>query len=378
MELTREILENVEKHRGEALELLKTLARIPAPSNHEEKRAEFCKNWLEKQGATGVFLDSARNVLYPVGCTKDNPLIAFLAHMDVVFPDTEELPLSVEDGKLKAPGIGDDTANLAALMMAAKYIAEHKLKPKGHGLLLVMNTGEEGLGNLKGSRKIMETYGDRIREFYSLDSSSSVIVNRSVGSRRYRVEVLTEGGHSYSHFGNRNAIAYLASMISTLYLMIPPKCGKTTYNVGTIRGGTSVNTIAQQAEMLYEFRSERQEGIDAMERHFRTVLEAYRTKGIAVNAELIGERPCMGGGDPQRQRELSERAAAAVRRRCGKEPLFSAGSTDCNIPLSMGIPSVCVGCYLGGGAHTREEWIDLSSLKNGLDLVFDLILGALG
>ncbi len=375
MKLNREILDEVSRNREEALELLKTIAKIPAPSNYEEKRAEFCKSWLEQQGAKGVFIDDALNVIYPIGCKENNSLVAFMAHTDVVFPDTDELPVVVEDGKIKAPGIGDDTANLTALLMAAKYVAQHGLSPKEHGVLLVMNSGEEGLGNLKGSRKIMETYGSRIKEFYSFDGSNSTVVNRSVGSRRYRVEVLTEGGHSYAKFGNRNAIAYLSSMISTLYTMVPPKGGKTTYNVGTIQGGTSVNTIAQQAEMLYEFRSDRQEGLEAMEQHFRAVIEAYRAKGIAINVERIGERPCMGDVDAEKQRALSEKAAQAVRTYYQSEPLFHSGSTDCNIPLSMGIPSVCVGCYAGDGAHTRSEWVEISSLHSGLNLALDLILG---
>lgn len=377
MTLNHNVLDYIDHHREEALELLKTIAKIPSPSNHEEKRAAFCKDWLEQQGARGVFIDDALNVVYPVGCTDSNPLVVFMAHTDVVFPDTEELPVVVEDGKVKAPGAGDDTANLVALLMTAKYIAEQRLVSHERGILLVMNSGEEGLGNLKGSRKIMETYGKRIQEFYSFDGTNGTVINRSVGSKRYRVEVLTEGGHSYAKFGNRNAIAYLSSMITTLYTMVPPEGGRTTYNVGKIQGGTSVNTIAQQAEMLYEFRSDRQEGMDAMEKHFLAVVEAYRAKGISVNIETIGERPCMGNVDARAQLALAEKAAAAVKRNYKFEPLFHSGSTDCNIPLSMGIPSVCVGCYEGEGAHTRSEWVDISSLHGGLNLAFDLVLGAI-
>lgn len=378
MELSKEALEYSERHGGEALELLKTLARIPSPSNHEEKRAAFCCDWLKAQGAQGVFIDDALNVIYPVGCTDSNPLTVFMAHTDVVFPDTDELPLTVEEGRIKAPGVGDDTANAVALLMAAKYIAETGVRPEGHGLLLVLNSGEEGLGNLRGSRRIIKTYGPRIREFYSFDGESGAVVNRSVGSKRYRVEVRTEGGHSYGNFGNRNAIAYLSSMIGTLYDMKPPKEGKTTYNVGVVKGGTSVNTIAQQAEMLYEFRSDRKDGLDFMEKHFRAVVEAYQAKGIAVGAELIGERPCMGRIDEGKHRALIEKASAAVRNHFGAEPALYSSSTDCNIPLSVGIPAVCVGCYRGGGEHTREEWVEISSLQSGLNFALDLVLGALG
>ena len=120
MQLSQEILQYIEEHQKEALDLLIELAQIPAPSNHEEKRAAFCKDWLEKQGAKGVYIDEALNVIYPVGCTEDNPLVVYMAHSDVVFPDTEPLPIKIEDGKIYCPGVGDDTANAAALLTVAK------------------------------------------------------------------------------------------------------------------------------------------------------------------------------------------------------------------------------------------------------------------
>lgn len=201
----------------------------------EEKRAVFCKEWLEKQGAKGVYIDETLNVIYPVGCTDDNPLVVYMAHSDVVFPDMEKLPLWVEDGKIHCPGVGDDTANVAALLTVAKYIAQHDVKVCDGGVLIVVNSGEEGLGNLKGSRRIVADFGSRIREFITLDGGGTGGVNRAVGSKRYRIGIDTEGGHSYGAFGNRNAIAYLASMIDALYTMKAPPKGKTTYNVGTIR-----------------------------------------------------------------------------------------------------------------------------------------------
>jgi acetylornithine deacetylase/succinyl-diaminopimelate desuccinylase-like protein len=375
MSLTQETLDYITIHKDEALELLITLAKIPSPSNHEEKRAAFCKEWLEKQGAKGVYIDEAVNVIYPVGCTENNPLAVIMAHTDVVFPDTQELPVVIEDGLIKAPGVGDDTANLVALMMTAKYITEKGIVPKESGILIVFNSGEEGLGNLRGSRKIVENFGSRITAFYSLDGGNGKIINGSVGSKRYSVEILTEGGHSYGKFGNRNAIAYMASMIDTLYTMKVPQMGKTTYNVGMIKGGTSVNTIAQQAEMLYEFRSDYKESLDIMEKHFIAVIESYRAKGITVNVETLGVRPCMGEVDPEKHQVLIDKAAAAIRQYFGTEPDFKSGSTDCNIPLSKGIPSVCLGCYIGDGAHTREEWVKIDSLHNGMNLAFDIVLG---
>ena len=374
MILNDALLQYIEDHRQEAFDLLVELAQIPAPSNHEEKRAAHCKAWLEKQGAQGVYIDEALNVIYPVGCTEDNPLVVYMAHSDVVFPDTEPLPLKIEDGKILCPGVGDDTADVAALLMTAKYIAQNGLQPAEEGVLIVINSGEEGLGNLKGSRKIMEDFGSRIREFISLDGGLGSCVVKAVGSKRYRVAVRTEGGHSYGAFGNRNAIAYLASLIDTLYTMKVPPEGKTTYNVGTISGGTSVNTIAQYAEMLYEFRSDERASLAVMEEHFNAAIQFYRTKGIDVEVELLGERPCSGEVDAVRHEALMGRAAAATLRHCGMEMDFRAGSTDCNIPLSMGIPSICVGCLRGAGAHTREEYVEIDSLLPGLGVAFELIL----
>lgn len=374
MQLSQEILQYIEEHQKEALDLLIELAQIPAPSNHEEKRAAFCKDWLEKQGAKGVYIDEALNVIYPVGCTEDNPLVVYMAHSDVVFPDTEPLPIKIEDGKIYCPGVGDDTANAAALLTVAKYIAQHDVKPSNEGVLIVINSGEEGLGNLKGSRKIMQDFGHRVREFISLDGGGAGCVNRSVGSKRYRIGIDTEGGHSYGAFGNRNAIAYLASMIDMLYTMKVPPMGYTTYNVGTISGGTSVNTIAQHAEMLYEFRSDERESLEIMERHLNAAIEVYRAKGVGVTVDLVGDRPCSGEVDAEREMLLMGRAAAAIKRHYNAEMTCHAGSTDCNVPLSMGVPAICVGCYTGRGAHTREEYVNIDSLLPGLKFAFDLLL----
>ena len=364
----------IEQHKQDHMNLLLTLAQIPAPSNHEEQRAEFVKNWLAANGGPGAYIDEALNVILPMGVTGDNPLVVFAAHSDVVFPDTDPLPLRMEDGKIFCPGIGDDTASAAALLMAAKYILENKLQPKGCGVILVINSGEEGLGNLKGVRHLFDTFGGRIREFITFDGGECRCVNRAVGSRRYRIAIETEGGHSYGAFGNRNAIAYLASLIDTLYTIKVPPLGKTTYNVGTISGGTSVNTIAQQAEMLYEFRSDEAEALAIMERHLNAALEFYRAKGVTVTSELVGDRPCSGDVDQETMAAMTARAQEATLRHYGRELAFASGSTDCNIPLSRGVAALCLGCYRGAGAHTREEYVEIDSLIPGMEFLFDMVL----
>jgi len=374
MEFTTEICQFIDHHTDEAKSLLMELSQIPAPSNHEEARAAFCAQWLKNQGAENVIVDDALNVIYPIGCAENNPIAVFMAHSDVVFPDTTPLPLRISENKLFCPGVGDDTANVVALLMTAKFIAQKNLQPKDTGILLVVNSGEEGLGNLKGCRKIIETYGNRISEFITFDGYSNSIVNKAVGSRRYRVEIDTEGGHSYSKFGNKNAIACLSSLVSKLYSIQVPTIGKTTYNVGTISGGTSVNTIAQHAEMLFEFRSDEREALEIMEQNFQCIIQEMHDTDLRITVTLVGDRPCGGNVDKERENTLMERGAAAVMDHYGYPVTFHSGSTDCNMPLSYGIPSVCVGCIEGDGAHTREEYITIDSQRPGLGVAFQLIL----
>lgn len=373
-----EYLSYVKENLDLARQLLITLSQIPSPSNQEQRRAAFVKAWLEEQGAQGVFIDEAMNVVWPVGCAGSCPVTVYMAHTDVVFPDTDPLPLTVGDGKICCPGVGDDTANLVGLLLAARYVLQKGCTPKpGQGVVFVANSGEEGLGNLKGSRQICRTFAGRIRALYSFDGYYGGVCNNAVGSERYRVEVTTEGGHSFGAFGNRNAIAYLASMIGTLYELKPPvSCTKTTYNVGTICGGTSVNTIAQQAEMLYEYRSDSREDLEFMRRHFEAVVESYRAKGIGVQVELLGQRPCKGAVDEAALDALTGQVCALTAACTGHVPEIRAMSTDCNIPLSQGIPAVCVGVIDGGGAHTRQEYVLLDSMEPGYHLALELVLSS--
>ncbi len=188
----------------------------------------------------------------------------------------------------------------------------------------------------------------------------------------------TEGGHSYASFGNRNAIHLLASMITTLYdIKIPDGLGRTTYNVGLIEGGTSVNTIAQNASMLYEYRSDDRKGLAFMKNAFEKVVEAYRAMDIPVEVELIGERPCSGNPDKETMCRMEKTVSDVVETYAGFTPFFGSGSTDCNIPLSMDIPALCPGVVTGGGAHTREEFINRDSLGPGLKVGLSLMLSLL-
>lgn len=368
----------IQENESLMLQTLKELCHIPAPSGMEEKRAQYCKQWLESIGAKGVYIDSALNVIFPLNCEGSNDITVFVAHTDTVFPDTEPMPY-VDDGeKIHCPGVGDDTASLVVMMLLAKYYVENDRKPVG-GVMFVCNSCEEGLGNLKGTRQLFADYAGRIRQFISLDSQLGVANDACAGSHRYKVEVLTEGGHSFQKFGNANAIAELSRIVTEIYsITVPKKEGfRTTYNVGDIRGGTSVNTIAQSATMLCEYRSEDKDCLAYMEKQFASIFEAARSDAVQVNVEKIGDRPC--GDIENAKMESLRQIIRPIIEDVTKVPLvFKSASTDCNIPLSLGIPAICIGVYTGAGAHTRQEWVEKASLVPGLEIairVADALMG---
>lgn len=359
----------------ELKQLIRELCAIPAPSHHEEKRAAFCKAWFENIGAKGVFIDEALNVVCPHYVTEDGPVTVFMAHTDTVFPDLEPMPFVETEDTFQCPGVCDDTANLAVMMLCAKYFIQKDI-PGKTGIAFVANSCEEGLGNLKGCRAIAQRYGSRMKFLVSFDGHSlNAVVHHAVGSHRYQVTVKTEGGHSFNDFGNRNAIAMLSDMICALYRVKVPVEGdsKTTYNVGTISGGTSVNTICQEATMLYEYRSDSHICLEKMRQMFDGVIESYRATGLDIQVTLLGERPCAANVDADALSRLKQLAADSVLRITGQEAKFVSASTDCNIPLSLGIASVCMGVCVASGLHTRGEILQLRSLPQGCRLCMDFL-----
>ena len=374
-ELRKLVTQYADSCFNEQVELLRTLGRIPAPTGHEEKRAAFVRDWLLANGAADVTVDDAKNVVCRIG-PQDGDLIVFAAHTDVVFPDLDPLPMREADGILWAPGIGDDTANLVNLLMAAKYLLHNGLTGRT-GFLIVANACEEGLGNLDGAKALFAAYGPQIRAFYSFDCCMPQCICRAVGSHRYRVACRTRGGHSYGAFGAPNAIEILCRLVEKLYAIRPPAEEKTTYNVGRFEGGTTVNSIAQEASLLYEYRSASQACLERMEALFRGAVDECRGLGGELTVELLGVRPGSGPVDPAALEAFTARSADAIRSFCGEEADLRAASTDSNVPLSLGIPANTVGTVRGGLSHTRQEWVELASLKPGLEIVLSLMLQAL-
>ncbi len=372
--------EYIATHTSEMYALLKDLCLIPAPSYGEQKRAEFCKKWLENAGAKGVYIDEVKNVIYPLHCENSDRITVVTAHTDTVFPDVEPMSYREEDGRIYCPGVGDNTASVAHLLLTVKFFLQNGLAPKD-GVLFVCNSCEEGLGNLMGARAVMKAYAGRIKQFLSFDSFSFEILNVGcVGSRRYEVETRTEGGHSFSMFGNRSAALSLAEMITEIYkIEVPQRPGsKTTYNVGMIEGGTSVNTIPQSAKMLCEYRSNDQECLAIMKEKFETVFANANTEKTRVTVKQIGDRPCANKVDEKEMKRLVESCRKVVEEVAKVKTRQMPASTDCNIPLSLGIPALCIPTYNGKGAHTREESVEKSSLIPGLEIAIKAVAAITG
>ena len=361
----------MQQYQELALELHQQLCPIPAPSHFEDQRAAFCLEKLREFGYENAYIDEAKNVICFLPAENSTKTMMFAAHTDVVFPDREMLPFRQEAGKVYCPGCGDDTACVAQLLSVMKMIKDCGKTPACN-VVFVLDACEEGLGNLKGIRAAIEQHHNELAAFVTFDGKYHSVVDRSVGSHRYRVTVRTKGGHSYGDFGNENAARVLAEGIRKIYEISIPQGGKTTCNVGMISGGTSVNTIMQEASMLCEYRSDMAENLQYMQAEFQKIF-AYMAELAQVDVELVGDRPGGKNVDPAAQKALTDICAQIQEKHTGTVPCRCSGSTDCNIPHSMGIPAVCVGTYMGGGAHTRQEWVDAESIRVGVGIVADVV-----
>lgn len=352
------------------IHLLTELCEIPSQTGFERARAEFCTAYLKKLGYDDVLIDEADNVILPVNIQNDMNNTAFMAHLDTVFDNRDDFTVRESDGRLYAPGIGDNTANAAGLLLLAKYIAEQMPK-LSRGYYLVWSSGEEGLGNLRGSRAFIEKYRDRISDFIALDLYYNKIFTDCVGSVRYKITAHTAGGHSYLDFGSRNAIAELAKLIVEICGGAEFNTDGLTYNFGTIKGGTTVNTIAADAELFFEFRSQNAGKMKHADKTLKALIEERNAPECSLEISTLGLRPCSENVNTEAIERLAGIARAAIIKNGCPEPIPAAASTDCNIPLSLGIPSVCFGVCMGAGVHTKGEWIEKDSTAKGLAILVD-------
>ena len=355
------------------------LCKIPAPSGNEDERAGFVANWYAENGLLNFEIDNVGNVLYYFGVKNYNPIHVITAHMDTVFPAETILNPKIDDDVLYCPGSGDNTANLAIMMMCVKYLSEIGYESPT-GLIFAADICEEGLGNLKGVNAILDEYGVRVEQLVSTDLAYGTIIDRAVGSKRYEISVSTKGGHAFHDFGNPNAIAVVSKLISELYKQPLPENEIVSYNVGHISGGTGVNVIAQNSVFLYEIRAMKNELIDMLDENLSLALIEQRSEGVNIECKLLGERPCQGRIDEDKQQFLLDRIKNAYAQSgwgelgYGTEISVIPGSTDCNASLSRGIPSACFGLAYSEGHHTQNEFTRLDSLIPGLETLINFVL----
>lgn len=373
-QLSKEALEFVKNHKDELIDLERALCRIPAPSNHERARAEFCKKFLEDAGAKGVYIDAADNMVFPINCEGSDKLTLFAAHMDTVFPDLEPMEMWEEDGMLHCPGAGDDTGSVAMVLMISKYLIEQNIQPK-NGFLMVCNSCEEGGGGQKGIRQICDDYAGRFAQVYMLDGLYNQVVNWPVAYASYRVEVRAQGGHAYLAFGNPSAAVCAASIVNDVYALPLPEGCKSSYNVGLMSAGSTINVIPQNASFTIELRSELESGLESLRVGMMDIIERHRSMGIyEISIEQKNRIPGKGEINQAEQDRIDNKLREILGQYCEGKTIFRSGAGDINIPMSQGVPGVGFCAYKLYNIHSREEYVDLSSFENGLRASLAVVL----
>ena len=363
---------------------------VEAPPFKESERAKFFAQMLRESGLQGVEIDPEGNVLGLRKGTGSGPLVAIAAHLDTVFPEGTDVRVKRDGNRLLGPGVGDNSRSLAVLLAIIRALDEAKVQTTGD-ILFIGDVGEEGPGDLRGMRYLFQKgrYKDRIRMFVSVDGagSGSDIVNGALGSRRYHVVFRGPGGHSYGAFGLVNPTYAMAKAIDRLSKISVPSSPRTTYNVGVVGGGTSVNSIPNEVWMDVDLRSESPAQLHKLAEEFIKQMNSAaddenRARStnqgkILVEAKVIGERP---SGITAVDSQIVKLAAAAVNK-FGFSPTYSVGSTDSNLPISLGVPAITVDSGGSGGrAHALDEWINVEKTNSvrGINLVMTTLLALAG
>lgn len=374
-------------HRREISDKQLELTAIPAPPFGESRRAEWVKGQFHQLGLDDVHIDSKGNVLgVRRGTNPRSKFVLLSAHLDTVFPPSTELQVFRDGEKLRGPGISDNGAGLAALLAIAGAMQATDLRSESPVLFLA-NVGEEGEGDLRGMRHIFAEprWKDSIAYSVVLDGGGSdSMVTQALGSKRFLVTVNGPGGHSWSDFGTPNPVVVLARVIDRFSRTSVPVNPKTTFNIGAISGGTSVNAIPESASMKIDLRSSSPEEIDRLERALRTALSTATSEytahdgkkaSVTYTVQVIGHRPA--AELPQDSKIL--KVLRAVDEQLHIQSRMQRASTDANIPLSMGFEAVTLGGGgTGGGAHTVHEWYDPTNRELGLRRILLAILTLAG
>lgn len=336
------------------------ICAIPAPSWDEGDRARHVAALLTERGYD-VEVDDVDNV-YATRGNRPRPSLMLLAHTDTVFPRETPLDVRREGNRLYGPGIGDNSLAVAAMISTLDLLDELGLETAAN-IRVVANVGEEGLGNLRGAWRALERFGEETGAVVAIEGNK---VNRAthigVGSKRWKVTVHGPGGHSWGAFGEPSAIHGLGRIIAAIGDLTVPSDPKTTFNVGMIDGGTSINTIAPLASALVDMRSVDPQALDALAEQVRKIIETQAGEGLTTEIEVLGERPA---GATSKDHPVVF-AVEEAHRWLGLETEYDASSTDANVPISMGIPAICVGVSRGGRVHTVDEYIDVEPIELGL------------
>ena len=360
---------------------------IPAPPFGERERAEYLSEKFSSLGLTEVEIDEEGNCLGLIKGTSLSPLLVVSAHLDTVFSAETDFSVTRSGKRLLAPGISDDGCGLVALVALARAIQTEKIRTEG-SILFVGTVGEEGEGNLRGVRYLLTRgrWASKVDAFLSFDGPGvDRITNRALGSRRYRVEISGPGGHSWGDFGLPNPVHALARAVAKLAGYPLPREPRTTFNVGRIEGGTSINSIPEKAAMDVDLRSGADAELRRLDSFFRRAVKqaadeenATRRPGdplLEPKVDLIGERP---SGETPSDSPLVEFALEATRI-LGVEPRLDQSSTDSNLPISLGIPAITLGAGgTSGASHTLAEWYDPTDRELGLKRALLVILGIVG
>jgi tripeptide aminopeptidase len=340
------------------------ICQIPAPPFKEAARAAAYARELAQLGYANVRIDSIGNVIAELR-GGDGPTVMIAAHLDTVFPEGTDATVKRTGTRMDGIGIGDDCRGLAVVLAVARTFKEQNITPRGR-VLFVGNVGEEGAGNLRGVRWLFEReYKGQVNYFISVDGVGGDVTTRAVGSHRYTITVSGPGGHSYGDFGMPNPTHALGRAIARISEIVVPANPKTTFNVGIIRGGTSVNSIAMNAQMDVDMRSESASALADLDRQIRAAVSAAvadeqkrwpaSAARLAIKYDTIGIRPTGGQSDDARIVQVALAAGRAV----GFTPRTTASSTDANLPISLGIPAITIdGGGRGDGAHSLGEWYD--------------------
>lgn len=368
MALSDSINEYLRKNSLYLQNLAIEICKIPSMTGREEKKSFFIKDKLYEITSKEAEIDEAGNVKYLIKGSSNDMLI-LAAHIDTVFTDLQDIKVVKKDNLIFGPSIGDNTINAAALILITKMFKELNIKPE-RDILFVFDTGEEGLGNLKGIKRIMQNYGNRAGCVIAVDGGYASIINKGVGSKRYSILIKTEGGHSFNAFGNDNAIFYASKLIQGLYSIKVPKEPKTTYNAGVIKGGTSVNTIAENVEILFDLRSVDKNSLEKLDSEFIKLIDEIKSEKISIDIKVIGERPAGKCSEDGRLIKIIN----DVRKGLNLREEFTSGSTDANIPMSMDIPAVSFGIAQFSNAHSIKEYMDVNSIELGLKHLVEIVL----